>query len=530
MFLSRSNCSIVLLSSLFCLTPALAQEPAPQDAPTAGEHRLQVTSSLVFLDVTVVDKHGKPVTKGLSKDDFVITEDKEKQRIFSFESEEEHVVASDEAEQNKAPVTIFVFDELNTDIDQFAYLRQEARNYIAALPAELAAPAEMMVIGNKTLELMQGYTRSREDLLFAIDHLPVAVPFKLNNSGFASERVQQSIAALQQIVLQNEGVKGKKNIIWVGQGAPGLSITPESERAAAKLKQHIHDTANLLVNARISLSLVFPAPTLIRKVTDSSDSGFSEADPGTPFSGGVNFADFVQETGGQLFYNSNGIGGEITRAEELGSQYYTLTYVPNEAKMDGRFRRIHIAMRDPNLHAITKTGYFSPTKDHVTSPREQATNSIIEAARASIPLTSLPLVLFRVVQLQESHAAVVTLQIPTKSLNWETGDDGKSKASMILAAVSKSGNADILASKVEAVNITADSSAASQLDKGIARVSIQVQVPRRTHDVRVVVQLEGKQAIGSVDVSKQVLDSAPAASPVKAQVNASKPDAKRATP
>jgi hypothetical protein len=35
-----------------------------------------VTSRLVFLDVTVLDKEGNPVVKGLSKDDFTITENK----------------------------------------------------------------------------------------------------------------------------------------------------------------------------------------------------------------------------------------------------------------------------------------------------------------------------------------------------------------------------------------------------------------------------------------------------------------------
>jgi hypothetical protein len=52
----------------------------PSNVPT-----IQVTSRLVFLDVTVLDKDGNPVVKGLSKDDFTITENKKPQRIFSFE-------------------------------------------------------------------------------------------------------------------------------------------------------------------------------------------------------------------------------------------------------------------------------------------------------------------------------------------------------------------------------------------------------------------------------------------------------------
>jgi hypothetical protein len=74
-------CGIILLS-LFAIKRSTAHaQQAPQNAPT-----IRVTSRLVFLDVTVVDKKGRPVVKGLTKDDFTITEDKKPQRIFSFEA------------------------------------------------------------------------------------------------------------------------------------------------------------------------------------------------------------------------------------------------------------------------------------------------------------------------------------------------------------------------------------------------------------------------------------------------------------
>jgi hypothetical protein len=48
----------------------------------------------VFLDVTVLDKKGRPVESGLTKDDFTITEDKIPQTIFSFEAPEVHVMGT----------------------------------------------------------------------------------------------------------------------------------------------------------------------------------------------------------------------------------------------------------------------------------------------------------------------------------------------------------------------------------------------------------------------------------------------------
>jgi hypothetical protein len=56
-------------------------QPAPSDSPT-----FRLTSRLMFLHVTVLDKKGRPVVKGLTKDDFTITESKKPQLIFSFEA------------------------------------------------------------------------------------------------------------------------------------------------------------------------------------------------------------------------------------------------------------------------------------------------------------------------------------------------------------------------------------------------------------------------------------------------------------
>lgn len=48
---------------------------------------IKVTSTLVFQDVTVVDKKGRPVVSGLTKDDFTITEDIKPQRFSPLKPE-----------------------------------------------------------------------------------------------------------------------------------------------------------------------------------------------------------------------------------------------------------------------------------------------------------------------------------------------------------------------------------------------------------------------------------------------------------
>ena len=198
--LDARNCSMrsirqllcaAVLFDLFSLQPLKAQAQ-PSDAPT-----FRVTTRLVFLDMTVLDKKGRPVTKGLTKDDFTITERKQPQHIFSFEAPELHVDVNpaNDNPSGKAPATVLVLDLLNSRFEDFAYIRYEVRKFLSAQPASLNSPAELMVLGNRSLEMVQAYTRNKADLLYAVEQVPAAVPYKLNRS-FDGERFLQSIDAL----------------------------------------------------------------------------------------------------------------------------------------------------------------------------------------------------------------------------------------------------------------------------------------------------------------------------------------------
>ena len=141
---------IAVLLGVIVAYQITAQAQQRTQAPT-----IKVTSSLVFLDVTVLDKKGHPVVTGLTKDDFTITEDNKPQRIFSFEAPEAHVMSENGEDENldgEAPATIFVLDLLNSRFEDFAYIRYEVTQFLKAQPPQLASPAELLVL---YLEMLQ---------------------------------------------------------------------------------------------------------------------------------------------------------------------------------------------------------------------------------------------------------------------------------------------------------------------------------------------------------------------------------------
>jgi VWFA-related protein len=512
-------CAVMLVA--FPASRSMPQSQVKNQSGPSNVPTIQVTSRLVFLDVTVLDKEGNPVVKGLSKDDFTITENKKPQRIFSFEAPQVHTMgaaAEDDNPDGEAPVTIFVLDLLNAQFEDFAFIRYSVRKYLEAQPPQLSSPAEMMVIGNDSLEVVQGYTRNKEDLLFALNHIPATLPYKIMRRDFFLERFTQSIDALQQIALQSQGVPGRKNVVWVGQGGPNLPPMFLYREGVERVRRYVHETTNMLVDARISLFVIYPGIKVFSSGIPTSQR-YANVDFGNsdPFAGDVNFGVFVNETGGKLFFN-NDVDAEIRRSQLLGSEYYTLTYQPHDGDADGKFRRVRVILRDRNLKVITKTGYFAPAKGAQVDPRHQMMVDLLHAARSDVPFTALDVKIAAVVRHPDSRTAELTVVLNGRNLDWQAADDGKSTAKLTLAAASLTEFKDMLSSRVENVTLSRATEDRTPPGQQIARLTLTIPVPRKTRSVRVVVGTEKGGRIGGADLDRKTIDAAPEAPTPNAQL------------
>jgi VWFA-related protein len=474
---------------------------------------IRVTSRLVFLDVTVLDKQGHPVVSGLTKDDFSITEDKKPQRIFSFDAPDAHRAEDDMANAELAghsPMMIFVLDLLNSRFEDFSYIRYSVRKYLAAQPTQLDAPAELMVLGNQSLEIVQGYTRNKTDLLYALDHVPRALPYKLS-APWNGERLSQSIQALQQVALQNRHISGRKIIVWVGVGGPSMN-TSDVLGAGDEVRLYVHQTTNMLVEARTSLFMIYPGlmnpDSVLRRMTLMSE--FGKITENDPFVGDVSFPLFVNETGGKL-YNRNDVDVEIKQSQELGSKYYTLTYRPQAGDANGKFRKIRVTLRNPNLHVLTQSGYYSPEQTPPNDPRQQASYEISEAAQSTFPFDGLTLTIAHATRHPDSRTAEFTVLLKSTNIRWQPTDDGASATDLTLAAVSLTQRRDILASKLQSVTVRSNTQDAKRLAVSSSLLTVTIRVPNQTRSVRIIVRAAEDGQIGAVEMDDKTLNAAPEA-------------------
>ena len=505
----------------------------PSDVPT-----IRTTSSLVFLDVTVLDQKGRPVVTGLTQDDFLITEDKKPQSIFSFEGPEMHINAADredESANGQAPVTIFVIDLLNSSFEDFGFIRYSVRKYLEEQEAQLTSPAELLVIGNKSLELLQGYTRSRDDLLYALDHLGPVIPYKWQSQSFDGERFEQSIVALQEIALQNKGVPGRKNIVWVGYGSPNFSRHNQPEPLVRKVQQYLKATTNMLVDARMSLFVIYPGLHIGHFVNlsgsppvpvSAADAEAPPSDDENPFADHFNFGVFVKETGGKLFYNQNDVDSEIGQSEGLGSEYYTLTYQPQDGDENGKFRRVRVTVRNQNFRVITKTGYFAPDARTPVDVHKRMISDLADASLSSVPFTALDLKVSDIVQHTDSQTAEFTVLLKGRDLNWRPLAKGGSATNVLLKVVSVAGGGEILASKVQDMTLSGATQNSAKLAGMVTPLPVTVRVPKNTRTVRVVVESEDNGRIGAVNLDRKVIADAPSTpTPVPQLKHRAKPNA-----
>jgi len=231
---NRSNFikSVLPLLAVTCI----AQQPSGTSATSPAQEppvtTFQSSTHLVTLDVVVTDKQGKPV-RNLSKDDFVVMEDGERQDVASFEPPDRHAAPPVEQSAQAAPgksgnpspaltssaLTILVVDELDTQVMDQAFARGQVRKYLTKHGPHLLEPTALMALEEKRLELLHDYSSDANVLLDALHRHRPELPFRLMTGGGivgASERLGSALEALREIAAANSHFAGRKNVIGSG--------------------------------------------------------------------------------------------------------------------------------------------------------------------------------------------------------------------------------------------------------------------------------------------------------------------------
>lgn len=196
-------------------------------------------------------------------------------------------------------------------------------------------------------------------------------------------RIIMTLQAFQQLGHYLAGFPGRKNIIWFSSSFP-LSIFPDPtlQDSFDILRQYgdsIRDTANLLTDAQVAIYPIaaeglatdplYEASSLPVGVNNSQQAiqrQNRQLQDGS-VARNANHAtsdEIAKDSGGEAFYNTNGINDALAHVIRNGAHYYTVTYTPTDDRMDGSYRRIQIKTNDSRYKLSYRRGYFTEDARH----------------------------------------------------------------------------------------------------------------------------------------------------------------------
>ena len=217
-------------------TPAPPTQQDGDDFTITGQQGsvLQVQVRRVPVDVVVTDSHGNPV-RGLTKDDFVLKEDKAVQNLLSFDyfdgSAPSYVPQKLPAlppntfvnlpgEPEQGPLYVLYYDMVNTYPADQGTFHRELLNFVdKARPGTRIA----VFVNADGLHMVQGFTSDHALLRAAINakgpgpHMPQLF---LEGENFGRQDMGAAISNLQFLAEYLGGIAGRKNLIWLADKFP----------------------------------------------------------------------------------------------------------------------------------------------------------------------------------------------------------------------------------------------------------------------------------------------------------------------
>ena len=192
------------------------------------------------------------------------------------------------------------------------------------------------------------------------------------------DRVNITLSAFQQLARYLSGYPGRKNVIWVSGSFP-IVLFPEANllNLGVAPQAYVHEiqkTADLCTAAQIAIYPVTAEGLMIHSVYHADASAIGQQRPSIMAQNNVDQMNaelqsvsstrftaesLAKNTGGQAFFNSNGITDILTRVTNQGMHYYTLTYSPTNTKIDNRFRHTRVESTNPKYVLSYRRGYYA---------------------------------------------------------------------------------------------------------------------------------------------------------------------------
>ncbi len=335
----------------------------------------QTGARLVTTDVVVRNDNG-PV-KGLTKDDFTLEDKGKKVDITLFEVSEAGkfdpptqigpAIGSNRINslgQVQETATVVVYDRINVDASAQAFIRNQVLDLLVNLKPDERIGFYSIGFGLQMVQdynedaaalvrvakvIKNGGTPAAEDAALAKALTDGLTPMQgLQNQ----PRVNITYPAFKSIAHHLEGLRGRKQVLWIASNFP-LTYGAGVERRSNDQKQH-QTFVDMLTDDGVTLYTVDPggAGAALNTATDNGGDTLA-AQKGlevvttnqlNSMAGIQGFRNAAEATGGKSYFNTNNITPALQEVVSLGSYSYTLGFYVDEKQLDGKTHKLEVKL------------------------------------------------------------------------------------------------------------------------------------------------------------------------------------------
>ena len=314
----------------------------------------------ITLDVVVTDKSGKLVL-GLRQQDFTLLDNKQPQKILSFAAVEGGAATADPTVE-----VILLVDEVNTSFTNVSFERQQIEKFLKRNGGQLDRPVSIAFLSDSGAEMGKTTSRDGNALIAELSEHESGLRTIRRSQGVygASDRVQLSLRALEQLTEYEAARPGRKLVIWISPGWPLLS-GPRDELTSKDqegLFANIVALSDGLRRARITLYSIDPLGT--NDAGEFRTSYYEEFVKGVKKAtqvhiGNLGLQVLATQTGGRAVHSDNDVAGEIATSVADANAFYVLTFEGLPGDGPNEYHALDIKIAKPGLTARTRAGYYA---------------------------------------------------------------------------------------------------------------------------------------------------------------------------
>jgi VWFA-related protein len=401
----------------------------------AQQPTFRTGTRLIVQTVTVKDRDGKPI-EGLTAKDFVVTEDGEPQTVAFVEYQRvdgsrepqpavsaASVPAAAAPEPSPAPaapgaaqaldaryrdrrLVILYFDQTALPPGDLMRAFSAARRYIASemQPQDLIA---IMTFEGGGVRIRQEFTADRAKLNEIIlriiagddldgDGIPdttddIGTAFGQDDAEFSILNTDRQLSALQTAVGMLRPFPEQKSLVYF---ASGLRLNGVDNQAQLRATINAAIRSNVAIFPVDARGLVATAPLgdasrpspggvgmLTGRLAETQMAGFQRSQD-TLYS-------LAKDTGGKALFDYNDLALGIAQAADAITSYYIIGYYSTHTALDGKFRRVRVALAGGRSAELThRQGYFAD-KEFAKYSAAERERQLEEAFMLENPITEI---------------------------------------------------------------------------------------------------------------------------------------------